>query len=192
MRPLPIINLKNRLICQSQRPGSAGLGVFVYDLPTHGRTACREEARFFIYRVGQGELWLTAPELGLIRHPVRGEHSPLVPPRVSLCAEWAGLSGRVATFLFCPHFLASLSAGGGQPEPDSDGRIPGSLLLPSPDQGQVNNVPFFPNGAAIPFRGARQGQLYLTDLYLYDKFGRELFVIESESDHPGNRFCEWR
>ena len=62
-----------------------------------------------------------------------------------------------------------------------DGRIPGSLALPSPYQGQVNNVPFFPNGPAIPFRGARQGQLYLTDLYLYDKFGRELFVIESQS-----------
>ena len=62
-----------------------------------------------------------------------------------------------------------------------DGSIPSSLALPSPYQGQVNNVPFFPNGPAILFRGARQGQLYLTDLYLYDKFGRELFVIESES-----------
>jgi hypothetical protein len=57
--------------------------------------------------------------------------------------------------------------------------IPSSLALPSPYQGQVNSVPFFPNGPALPFQGLRQGQIYFTDLSLYDKFGRQLFVIES-------------
>jgi hypothetical protein len=60
-----------------------------------------------------------------------------------------------------------------------DGAIPPALALPESDQAQVNTVPFLPNGPAIPFHGTRQGGLYFTDLYLYDKFGRTLFVIQS-------------
>lgn len=129
MRPLLTVNLKDYLICQSQRSGGVGLSVFVYDLPRHGRTVLREEACFFLYRpwVGPGELWLTAPRLGLTRHPVYGAHSPLVPPGVALCAEWAGVCGRLATFLFCPRFLASLSAGGGRPGPN--GQAPPALVF---------------------------------------------------------------
>ena len=60
-----------------------------------------------------------------------------------------------------------------------DGTIPPQLALPPASQGQVNTVPFFPNGSALPFHGARQGDFYFTDFYLYDKFGRTLFVIQS-------------
>ncbi|HEX3790772.1 MAG TPA: hypothetical protein VHW44_23120, partial [Pseudonocardiaceae bacterium] len=77
-----------------------------------------------------------------------------------------------ATDLAGPYPVAALTGYG-------DGVIPAALALPESDQSQVNTVPYFPNGPAIPFHGARQGELYFTDLYLYDKFGRTLFVIES-------------
>jgi hypothetical protein len=56
-----------------------------------------------------------------------------------------------------------------------------SFALPAPYQGQVNSVPFIPNGPALPFHGAWQGELYFTDLFLYDKFGRVLFAVESST-----------
>jgi hypothetical protein len=59
-----------------------------------------------------------------------------------------------------------------------DGVIPPNLALPDPYQGHVNTLPFFPNGPAIPFHGTRQGDLYFTDLFMYDKFGRTLFAIQ--------------
>jgi hypothetical protein len=61
----------------------------------------------------------------------------------------------------------------------SDGTIPPSLSLPPANQGQVNTVPLLPNGPALPFHGSRRGAFYFTDFYLYDKFGRVLFMIES-------------
>ncbi|HEU5268310.1 MAG TPA: hypothetical protein VFU36_00190 [Jatrophihabitans sp.] len=60
-----------------------------------------------------------------------------------------------------------------------DGTVPPQLALPPASQGQVNTVPLFPNGPALPFHGVRQGDFYFTDFYLYDKFGRTLFVIQS-------------
>lgn len=60
-----------------------------------------------------------------------------------------------------------------------DGPIPAPLALPAASQGQVNTVPLFPNGAAPNFHGARQGELFFTDFFLYDKFGRVLYAIES-------------
>lgn len=59
-----------------------------------------------------------------------------------------------------------------------DGVIPPELALPPANQGQVNTVPLFPNGPALPFHGARQGGFYFTDFHLYDKFGRSLHVIQ--------------
>ncbi|WP_052441578.1 hypothetical protein, partial [Streptacidiphilus anmyonensis] len=59
------------------------------------------------------------------------------------------------------------------------GVVPSALTLPPASQGQVNTVPFFPNGPALPFHGARQGGFYFTDFQLYDKFGRTLYVIQS-------------
>lgn len=61
----------------------------------------------------------------------------------------------------------------------SSGAPGGPLSLPDPYQGQVNSIPFIPNGPKIPFHGARQGQIYFQDLYLYDKFGRVLYVVLS-------------
>lgn len=55
----------------------------------------------------------------------------------------------------------------------------GAFSLPDPYQGQVDSIPFIPNGPKIPFHGARQGQIYFEDLYLYDKFGRVLYVVQS-------------
>jgi hypothetical protein len=43
----------------------------------------------------------------------------------------------------------------------------------------VTSVPYLPNGPAVTFHGTRAGQLYFTDLILYDKFGRILLVIEA-------------
>jgi AraC-like DNA-binding protein len=122
MRPLPTIDLKDRLVCQSPHSGFAGLSVLVYDLPAYGRAVCQEENGFFIYWpwAGQGELWLTARRLGLIRHPVHGERSLLVPPRMSVCAEWARACGRVAMFLFFPRFLEARGADAGRPRPGGE------------------------------------------------------------------------
>ena len=55
----------------------------------------------------------------------------------------------------------------------------GAHSLPGAYRGQVNSIPFNPNGPKIPFRGVRQGQIYFEDLSLYDKFGRVLYVIQS-------------
>ncbi|HEY0037890.1 MAG TPA: hypothetical protein VGB66_14435 [Longimicrobium sp.] len=60
-----------------------------------------------------------------------------------------------------------------------DGAIPAALVLPPASLGQVNSVPFLPNGPALPFHGSRGGAFYFTDFYLYDRFGRTLFVIQS-------------
>jgi hypothetical protein len=55
---------------------------------------------------------------------------------------------------------------------------PGIYTLPDKYGGQVNSVPYFTNNT-IPFHGVRQGQAYFVNLWLYDKFGRELFLIQS-------------
>lgn len=61
-----------------------------------------------------------------------------------------------------------------------DGSVPPALALPPASQGQVDTVPLFPNGLALPFHGARQGGFNFTDFQVYDKFGRTLHVIESD------------
>ncbi len=55
---------------------------------------------------------------------------------------------------------------------------PGNFTLPAPYRGQVQSMPYLPNGPVIPFHGVRQGQLYFEALTLYDKFGRKLKIIE--------------
>lgn len=55
----------------------------------------------------------------------------------------------------------------------------GAYSLPDSQRGQVNSIPLFPNGPKIPFHGVRQGQIYFENFYLYDKFGRILYVIQS-------------
>ena len=60
-----------------------------------------------------------------------------------------------------------------------DVAAPANLNLPQAYQGQVNDVPVIPNGPALPFTGARHGQLYFTNVFLYDKFGRTLFAVQS-------------
>ncbi|MER5465488.1 hypothetical protein ABT010_33325 [Streptomyces sp. NPDC002668] len=62
-----------------------------------------------------------------------------------------------------------------------DGTIPPALALPPASQGQVNTVPFLQNAPDLPFHSTRQGGFYFTDFFLYDKFGRTLYVIESGS-----------
>jgi hypothetical protein len=60
-----------------------------------------------------------------------------------------------------------------------DGPIPPALALPDAFQGKVNTIPLIPNGPVVPFTSARHGQIYFTDVYLYDKFGRMLFAVQS-------------
>lgn len=55
----------------------------------------------------------------------------------------------------------------------------GGDVLPDALQGKVNQVPYLPNGPDEPFHGVRQGQFYFEALSVYDKFGRQLHVIES-------------
>jgi hypothetical protein len=59
---------------------------------------------------------------------------------------------------------------------------PSSLDLPAAFQGSVNDVPFIPNGPVQPFTSARGGQLYFTNISLYDKFGRVLFAVQANSE----------
>ncbi|MFO1430703.1 MAG: hypothetical protein U1F76_11275 [Candidatus Competibacteraceae bacterium] len=52
---------------------------------------------------------------------------------------------------------------------------------PPSGQGLINNVPFILNDVNVDFHGVRRGQMYFTDLIVYDKFGRVLNVILSSS-----------
>lgn len=47
--------------------------------------------------------------------------------------------------------------------------------------GQIDTVPYLPNGPKLDFHGMREGQIYFKDLFIYDKFGRNLHVIQSNS-----------
>jgi hypothetical protein len=57
----------------------------------------------------------------------------------------------------------------------------GSFATPPTAVGNVNTVPYILNDVNVPFHGLRQGQIYFTDLMLYDKFGRVLNLILSGS-----------
>lgn len=57
----------------------------------------------------------------------------------------------------------------------------GDDALPDAYRGRVGTVPLIPNGAPLPFSPIRQGQLWLSDLVLYDRFGRTLTLISSDS-----------
>lgn len=63
-----------------------------------------------------------------------------------------------------------------------DGVVPAEFALPPADQFPVGTVPLLPNGDPVPFHGMREGQLHFTNLRLYDAFGRQLFVIQSDTD----------
>ena len=54
--------------------------------------------------------------------------------------------------------------------------------LPDRYRGQVTTWPYLPTGPALPFAGVRAGQLYFTQVLLYDAFGRVLHVIEPGTD----------
>jgi hypothetical protein len=64
----------------------------------------------------------------------------------------------------------------------------GADALPAPLTGRVSTVPRLPNGPALPFQGIRQGQLYLTDVILYDRFGRTLILVSSTSSEGLHSF----
>jgi len=51
--------------------------------------------------------------------------------------------------------------------------------LPDNYNGQVNSIPYIPDGVVYNFHGTRQGQFYVSSLFLYDNFGRVLSLIES-------------
>lgn len=46
--------------------------------------------------------------------------------------------------------------------------------------GHIDTVPFIQEGEISPLYGSRSGQMYLTGLSVYDKFGRELRIISSD------------
>ncbi|WP_417670323.1 hypothetical protein [Roseibium sp.] len=54
----------------------------------------------------------------------------------------------------------------------------GQAALPNAYEGHVTTTPYLPNGPDVPFHGIRQGQFFFSDLKVYDKFGRVLWVIE--------------
>jgi hypothetical protein len=64
--------------------------------------------------------------------------------------------------------------------PDAGTGRPGSL--PQRYRGAVDTWPYLPTGPTQPFRGVRAGQLYFTQVLLYDKFGRVLHVVDSGQD----------
>ncbi|SFW74998.1 hypothetical protein [Chitinophaga sancti] len=57
----------------------------------------------------------------------------------------------------------------------------GSFATPPTAVGHVNTVPYILNDVNVPFHGLREGQIYFTDLMMYDKFGRVLNLILSGS-----------
>ena len=62
----------------------------------------------------------------------------------------------------------------------------GPDALPDALRGRVSTVPFIPHGPPAPFQGVRGGQLYFTDLILYDCFGRVLNLLSSV--HPAGLY----
>lgn len=58
------------------------------------------------------------------------------------------------------------------------------FTLPRAQSGQVHSVPYLGEGTSPAFHGVRQGQFHLTDLRIYDKFGRVLELIGS-GEHQG-------
>ncbi|NTU53917.1 MAG: hypothetical protein HGA97_09525 [Chlorobiaceae bacterium] len=61
--------------------------------------------------------------------------------------------------------------------PDAVSPVDPAIRPPAQAQGSVSSVPFILNDVQVDFYGVRQGQLYFTDLILYDKFGRVLPLI---------------
>ncbi|MGK8507564.1 hypothetical protein ACRS5S_05735 [Nocardia asiatica] len=57
--------------------------------------------------------------------------------------------------------------------------------LPSRYLDRVAGVPYLPAGSDPQFQELRQGQIYLTQLFLYDKFGRVLDVVNSDTEYGG-------
>jgi hypothetical protein len=62
--------------------------------------------------------------------------------------------------------------------PDSGG--PGTL--PARYRGQVTTWPYLRTGTEVPSDGMRAGQMYFTEVLLYDKFGRVLHVVAPGQD----------
>ncbi|MBH0779467.1 hypothetical protein [Nocardia bovistercoris] len=61
----------------------------------------------------------------------------------------------------------------------------GADSLPARYRGRVTTVPYLPGGEDAPFQEIRQGQLYFQQLFLYDKFGRVLDVVNPDTEHGG-------
>ncbi|MFI6497969.1 hypothetical protein [Nonomuraea typhae] len=57
--------------------------------------------------------------------------------------------------------------------------------LPARYRGRVTSVPYLPGGADAPFHEMRQGQIHIEELFLYDKFGRVLEVVSSDTRTGG-------
>ncbi|WP_157254607.1 hypothetical protein [Nonomuraea typhae] len=57
--------------------------------------------------------------------------------------------------------------------------------LPARYLGRVTSVPYLPDGADAPFHEMRQGQIHIEELFLYDKFGRVLEVVSSDTRTGG-------
>jgi hypothetical protein len=72
--------------------------------------------------------------------------------------------------------LAELIGYGGDAPPVSP---PSPYSLPAAYKGQVSSIPLISNDSLPDFHGVRQGQMYFTDLSIYDQFGRVLNIIES-------------
>ncbi|MGF6885081.1 hypothetical protein ABIA39_003344 [Nocardia sp. GAS34] len=57
--------------------------------------------------------------------------------------------------------------------------------LPARYLDRVRSVPYLPAGSDAQFQEFRQGQIYLSQLFLYDKFGRILDVVNASTEYGG-------
>ncbi|MEV3961834.1 hypothetical protein AB0M34_13185 [Nocardia sp. NPDC050193] len=57
--------------------------------------------------------------------------------------------------------------------------------LPTRYRGSITTVPYLPGGNDAPFQEIRQGQIYFEQLFIYDKFGRVLDVVNSDPKFGG-------
>ncbi|MFE4832545.1 hypothetical protein [Streptomyces sp. NPDC056672] len=57
--------------------------------------------------------------------------------------------------------------------------------LPARYRGRVTSVPYLPGGDSAAFHETRQGQIYIEELFLYDKFGRVLDVVSPDLQYGG-------
>jgi AraC-like DNA-binding protein len=119
---LPIIDLKDTKVYESNRSGFAEFHVSIHEIPAHGCTTDQEESYFFVFRARAdlGDTRITVPQLGLASCRMSLDHCLLVPPHAPIRVEWTNAAGQLTKFGFFPRFFKDMAR--------QSGRFPESLI----------------------------------------------------------------